>query len=103
MTEELMAKYSDASGRLWVKNVKIRNSGVSWGRSDVYIINPDGDKLRSIKELTVYISTTGYFDIDPTEVNFEKKTAPKVFHKHTLGTAYGNPNYCLKLTRCLSL
>ena len=62
----------DQCDRLWVKNVKIRNSGESLGQRDVYIINPQGGKLRSIKELTQYILETGYFEIDPREVNFEK-------------------------------
>jgi len=62
----------DQCDRLWVKNVKIRNSGESLGQRDVYIINPQGGKLRSVKELTQYILETGYFEIDPREVNFEK-------------------------------
>ena len=62
----------DQCDRLWVKNVKIRNSGESLGQRDVYIINPQGGKLRSVKELTEYILETGYFEIDPREVNFEK-------------------------------
>ena len=62
----------DQCDRLWVKNVKIRNSGESLGQRDVYIINPQGGKLRSVKELTQYILQTGYFEIDPREVNFEK-------------------------------
>ena len=70
--EEEFIYIKDQCGRMWTKNVKIRNSGESLGQRDVYIITPDGGKLRSVKELTQYILQTGYFEIDPREVNFEK-------------------------------
>ena len=71
--EEEFIYITDQCGRLWVKNVKIRNSGESIGTRDVYIITPapDGKKLRSTKELTAYILETGYFEIDPKKLNFE--------------------------------
>ena len=71
--EEEFIYITDQCGRLWVKNVKIRNSGESIGTRDVYIITPapDGKKLRSTKELTEYILETGYFEIDPKKLNFE--------------------------------
>ena len=93
-TEEF-TYYFDLSGRRWVKNVKVRNSGESLGHLDVYIITPNGTKMRSIKELTEYIGANGYFDIDPMVVNFEKPdsmlpsqptdTEPQILHKNTLG------------------
>ena len=89
--EEEIIHIKDQCGRLWVKNVKIRNSGESHGQLDVYIINPDGEKLRSVKELTSFILRTGYFEIDPEEVNFEKPdsmlghqpTFPRTLHRNT--------------------
>ena len=93
-TEEFIY-YLDLSGRRWVKNVKVRNSGESLGQLDVYIVTPTGTQMRSIKELTEYIGANGYFDIDPMIVNFEKPdsmlpsqptdTEPRILHKNTLG------------------
>jgi len=75
--EETFDTWEDSSGRTWTKNVKIRNSGASQGQRDVYIITPADEngsniKLRSVRELTVYVKERGCYDIDPTIVNFEK-------------------------------
>ena len=56
----------------WRKIRRIRQSGQTIGRPDLYVVTPEGTRLRSCVELCNYISALNYFDsIDPLVVNFE--------------------------------
>ena len=61
----------------WSKVEKVRMGGGTRGDHDVYIINPDGQKLRSTRELVKYLIDHRHHlsNIDPSKVNFEQENA----------------------------
>ena len=70
--EEKIEPFSDGSGRRWTKITRARKSGKSAQERDVYITTPCGKRLRSFKNLTLYLQRKGWYDINPKKINFQK-------------------------------
>ena len=61
--EEKVDYHTDKSGRKWRKITRARKSGASVNTLDVYVIPPCGSmRLRSTKELTVYLREKSWYE-----------------------------------------
>jgi len=79
-------------GEMWCKIVRNRQTGSTAGSEDMYLVSPDGRRLRSTHDLAKYILSYNLFDqLNPYEVNFEKpldnhvnSTDVQTFSKNTM-------------------
>lgn len=61
---------------LWVRVIRVRQTGSTTSKRDIYINAPCGQKLRSTHDLAKYIRQWSCYDVNPREVNFEMPLRP---------------------------